>query len=209
MNYWPIALVLSFTFILTANFVLGDVIPEGKKGVYYCFMLSNTNEYPDYTFIAYFTLMGGHKIIEQGDCIGFYKFSNVEIYAIKKSDFNESDINNSQGYFKTNEKLIPSSEIKMNKINTVDEDNPLKGVTDVFEIVALTENSLEIRNEKVIYKYGDGTSEEKYYGADDATPAPSGWPLSPLWCVVPPILAAVCIVVILLSRRHRRTTIKG
>ncbi len=209
-----IIILLGFVSVLLPSVVLADVIfpgPNLYKSVGYCFEISNIDDYPDYTFIAHPLAVGtGHKIIKQGDCISFYKFSRPTVYAIKNTDFDKNSIGtgyeNEKNYFETNTKLIPSG-IEISSIGYIDSNNPLKSAVDVFSIVSLTDNGLEIEKSKVIYTYTDGTTEEKAY-LHDTRPEPSrklfvpSW-FTEFWYIILPILAAIVIVIILLLRRRK------
>jgi hypothetical protein len=204
--------------------VSADVISSGYKSVRYCFRVENINDYPDYVFIAYFqNPMGGHKVINQNDCITFYKFSNPTIYAIKRNDFNEGEISPSQqveiwqqekNYFNTNTRLIASG-INIRSTNTVKIYDPTQQIIDVFRIGELNNFSLTISPLKVIYKYADGTSEEKFYQTPlkniDSTNRPEasrkpfllGWFIG-FWYIILPLAAITIFLTIIILRRIRR-----
>lgn len=163
--------LLSLVFLFYFSLASADIIPVGYRGVSYCFQISNIEDYKDYTFIAYFQEpMGGHEIIDQDECVGFYKFSNPKIYAIKSSDFNHSDIGtgyeNEKIYFNTNQNLV-SSDLKIESLSTVPLTDPRSGIVDVLEIKDITEDSLALMKSKVIYTYTDGRVEEKIYTEQD------------------------------------------
>ena len=200
-------------FILIPSIVTADLIAPGTKYVYYSFKISNMDEYPEYTFIAYFqNPVGGHEVIEQGESISFYKFSNPKIYAIKKSDFNEEDIGTDdleeKEYFENNTKLIPS-EIVIYSVSSASLNDPVEKITDILEIVNLDDNNLEIRYSKVQYTYVDETTEELDYQTDDIRPEPSKEGIMPMlfarfWYVILPIMALVAIALILVLRKRRK-----
>jgi hypothetical protein len=91
-------LIALLVFVCLMQAVNADIIVPGTKIISYCQQITNTNEFPDYVFLI---KLGGpmshgiYELIEENKCIGerWYKFSSGALYAIKKSDFNESEIN--------------------------------------------------------------------------------------------------------------------
>lgn len=85
--------------------------------------------------------------------------------------------------------------------------DPTESVKDVFEIVFLTNENLEIQKSKVIYTYTDGTTEEIEYVIQDVRPPASRKPAFSLsnyiWFLVP-VFAFVIIVIILVARKLRK-----
>ena len=201
-------------FVFTASMVSADLIVPGTKSISYCFKISNVDEYPDYTFIVYFrNPVGGYEIIEQDECISFYKFSNPKIYAIKTSDFNEKDIGTNDieemDYFENNTKLIPS-EIEIHSLSAVSLNDPVDGIADILEIISLDEDNLEIKYSKVQYTYFDKSTEELMYQEDDIRPEPQEKSIYPMffwrfWYLILPLLAAVIIGLIVLIRKQKQT----
>jgi len=205
--------------IVFSPIVLADVIPVGYKGVGYCFEVSNMEDYPEYVLISYIgEPMGGHKVIEQGECVRFYKHSRPTVYAIKRIDFNETEIGggyneteieyyeNEEIYFESNQNLIPSH-IEIRPMNLLPENDQREKVVDVLEIVSLSENNFELIKSKVIYTYEDGTIEEIPYENQETRPDSPREPILPwwfskLWYIVLPLVAITAII--LLIRKYRK-----
>jgi len=209
-----IFLGLALMFLIP-SIVSADIIEPGMKEVDYCFQVENIKDYPEYIFLSYFQEpVGGYKVINQGDCVSFYKFSNPTIYAIKKDDFNENEIGSTdeeeKNYFQNNKNLIASG-LSIKSIGSVKESDPRQEVIDVYKIDSLDSTSLKISPLKVIYKYTDGTSEEKIYQSQPNStetpqrPEPSKkitW-LNMIWYIVLP-LTALIIIIILIYRRTKK-----
>lgn len=197
-------LVLLFVFPQTVS---ADVIEPGTKSVSWCYEISNVNDYPDYVFVYNEERVTGHGIIHQGDCFSFYKIGLTSIYAIKKTEFNENELNR-EFFSKNNPKLIKSN-LQLNAFGSVQENDPLQKAVITLDIVSLTENNINIQKSKVIYTYTDGTSEEKVFQTQDITPESSRTAISPwwfakFWYVVLPIVAILLIGLVLLLRRLKK-----
>lgn len=215
MKKLVIFLGLTLTFLIP-SIVSADILEPGMKEIDYCFQVENIKDYPEYVFLSYFQEpVGGHKVINQGDCVSFYKFSNPTIYAIKKSDFNENEIGSSdeeeKNYFQNNKKLIASG-LSIKSIGSVKVSDPRQKIVDVYKIESLDSASLKISPLKVIYTYTDGTSEEKIYQSQpNNTETPQrpesskkiSW-LSMIWYIVLPLVALVIIITIIIYRRTKK-----
>jgi hypothetical protein len=213
-----IFLGLTLTFLIP-SIVSADILEPGMKEIDYCFQVENIKDYPEYVFLSYFQEpVGGHKVINQGDCVSFYKFSNPTIYAIKKSDFNENEIGSTdeeeKNYFQNNKNLIASG-LSIKSVGSVKISDPRQEVIDVYKIESLDSTSLKIIPLKVIYKYTDGTSEEKIYPSQPSStetpkrPEPSNktsilrW-FSIIWYLILPLIALIIIIAILIYRRTKK-----
>jgi hypothetical protein len=161
--------------------------------------------------------MEGYNVIENGECVSFYKYNVPVIYAINKSLFDEkplADIMNSENrsklseYFASDGNFIPS-DVSIKPVSTLPDTDPTSKVVDVLEITSLAGNKLEIEKSKVVYTYDDGTSDEKPYINQDVRPASSRQPIIPvnsyqiLYLIVP-AAALIIITGILVFRRTRR-----
>ncbi|MCX6811470.1 MAG: hypothetical protein NT039_02140 [Candidatus Berkelbacteria bacterium] len=213
-----IFLGLALTF-LVPSIVSADILEPGMKEIDYCFQVENIKDYSEYVFLSYFQEpVGGHKVINQGDCVSFYKFSNPTIYAIKKGDFNENEIGSTdeqeKNYFQNNKKLIASG-LSIKSIGSVKENDPRQKVVDVYKIESLDSALLKIFPLKVIYTYTDGTSEEKIYQSQPNStetpkrPEPSKKTFLPywfsiIWYIVLPLIALIIIIAILIYRRTKK-----
>jgi len=156
--------IIFFIFLIFPQISYGDGVLPGRKELFYCFIVSNVNSYPNYQFYSNAPL--GYpledpfyhtEIIEENKCISFLKSSTIKISAKKIYG---------QG--------IPIvSNLAIQAPGIVDESNPLNGITDVLTIKSIDNNNLIIEKTKVIYTYNDGTTEEKYYQNQNERPEPS------------------------------------
>lgn len=202
-------------FLLTCACVMpvtsfADILPDGKKGVEYCFQIDNINTYPDYTFIAYPTSWDdSYLTLHKDTCLRFYKNVTPTIYAIPTKHFSEKDIlTDSKNYFSNNTYLL-SSAFTIHDYSLVDIHSPLEKVIDIATITSLTETNFEIKKARIIYTYSDNTREEKKYSDKNIAPEPSrkvsvqAW-LADIWYLLLPIITSIIIGVILVSRRHKK-----
>lgn len=209
--------LICILFLLTIPFIIpfktfADILPEGQKGIDYCFKIDNINNYPDYTFIAYPTFFGkgAYTILKQDTCLKFYKNVFPRIYATLKRNFNEKDIltKGEESYFGDTTKLLPSG-LEVHDYSYVDKNNPLDKVTDIATITSLTENSFQVQKSKIVYTYTDGHTEEKNYADQNNQLEPSrkvflpGW-LSDLWYLTIPTCAILVIGTILIVRKYKK-----
>ncbi|AFZ24791.1 hypothetical protein Cylst_2585 [Cylindrospermum stagnale PCC 7417] len=165
--------------------VWADVITPGASPVDYCFKIANINQYPNYYLIAYIksanpSIPTYNKIIKQDKCLelnGYREYSNV--YAIKKTDVKFQDIiTNQQGeslikFDSKKSKLIPAKD-EIYPLRTLPDKYGIEQVTDVLEIVAIKQKSLNLRYKEVIYTSQPGKSEIKAYQTQNNRPFPSG-----------------------------------
>lgn len=206
-----ILLLLTIPFIIPVK-VSADILPEGQKGVEYCFKIDNITNYPTYTFIAYPTFFGNdaYAIVKQDTCLKFYKLSTPKIYAVLSQNFNEKDIleKGEKSYFKDTTTLLPSR-LEVHDYPNVDKNNPLDKVTDIATITSLTENSFQLKKSKIIYTYTDGRTEEKNYSDQNNQLGPSrkaflpGW-VSNFWYLTIPVFAILAMGTILIARKYKK-----
>lgn len=158
-------------FVVMLPTTSADVIMPGEKNIMIRYKIVNMVNYEDYVFFLYGTrVMNTYQIITSDESFSFYKFSVASIYAIKKIDFNESEIGQNESerrqFFDNNTKLVKSNIELVSLYGTIPEDDPLESVLIVLEISVLNEDSLEIHESEVIYRYTNGTSEEKDIAAN-------------------------------------------
>jgi len=206
-----------FVFSVFPQAVSADVIIPGEKSVSWCYEISNINDYSDYVFVFNPYLVGfGHGgdldvVINKEDCFNFYRVASI--YAIQKTEFNESELNSE--FFKENNPKLIKSDIDLFGFFPVQENDPLQKVVITLNILSLSENNFDIQKFKVTYTYTDGTSEEKVFQSQETMPEPSktailqmfSLPLSwfaIFWYVILPIVAILLISIILLLRRLKK-----
>jgi hypothetical protein len=198
--------------------VSADLLIEGQKGVEYCFQISNMDEFPDYAFVVHYPrVMEGYNVIENGECVSFYKYNVPVIYAINKSLFDEkplAGIMNSENrsklseYFASDGNFIPS-DVSIKPVSTLPDTDPTDKVVDEMKIISVGGNKLDIEKSKVIYTFSDGTSEEKTYVDQNVRPASSRQPIIPvnsfqILYFVLPAAALIIIAAILIMRKTRK-----
>ncbi|MDP2925946.1 MAG: hypothetical protein Q8N99_06245 [Nanoarchaeota archaeon] len=202
--------------VLFSQIVSADLIPEGDfsgtKFIYWCYKISNINDYPEYVFvypdIAYDNKAGYGIINNQDNCFNFYSNFLTNIYAFKKTEFNEIKTKLNRSFFvpdffsdfsRNNPGLvIKSSDLKLDVHQSVKLNDPLEKGVITLNIASLTENNLDIQKFKVIYTYKDGTIEEKVFQTQDIVPEPSRTAILPWWIAQLPSLVFYFVVIILL-----------
>jgi len=209
-----VSILLLLMLILTfyPSNVCADVIEPGMKEIKNYYKISNINDYSDYVFLIHGNPSPTYEIINSSK-FSFYKLSQISIYAVKKSNFNEEDLKDKsdaeiQDYFKNNPEVIHSNLELDGLYGTVKIDNPLDSAVTILRIVSLNESELEIEKSKIIYVYKDGSLEEKIFKNQNDTPQPSP-NTSPsffaeFWYFILPVLAIAAIGLILVSRRLKK-----
>ena len=205
--------------LLVMPVVYADILMPGTKGVGYCFEISNMGDYPDYVFVTSGNLVGGMQRITPGKCVSFYKFNVQEIYAFEKNEFErfselvgytgevyeriDYNLSLAMQYVEQEHEGFYVSDIEIKGYGTVDENNPLDSVEDVFAIKSLAGNKLEIEKTAVKYTYTDGKTETKPY-ANGKRPLPSRKVYLPFswYLIFIPIAAALLIFWILKKRKN-------
>lgn len=196
--------IVIFTAFTPAAFA--DVIEPGMKNINYNYKISNIDDYPEYIFLAHGVPSPSLEIITSKE-FSFYKLSAVSIYAVKKSDLNEEELNNMndlelQNFFNNNSKLI-SSDIQFDgSYGNVGMDNPLDNVLLELEITSINDNKMNIKKSKVIYTYSDGSTQEELIKNQDVLPEPSKNSISNIYFLIP-VLAITAIGIIFISRKLR------
>jgi hypothetical protein len=205
------ALVIAFSILSQA--VSADTISPGMRMLNWCYEIANINDYPDYVFVYNDERVTGHGIVGQGDCFQFYKLGLTTIYAINKSEFNDSELN--REFFEGNNPKLIKSDLQLEGFGAVQESDPLKEMVITLNIVSLNHDYLDIQKSKLTYIYSDGAKEEKYFPNQtqkvirydtvperSRTPSSSFW-FAKFWYVALPIVAIVIIGIVLLRRLKR------
>lgn len=205
-NKLAILFIFVFIFSIFSRVVSADILLPGEKPVNWCYEISNINDYPNYVFIFNHEYRGP-KVVNQGDCFNFYKFGSNGIYAIPKADFNEGELN-IESFGETEPSLIKSN-IQLDDIGPLKENDPLQAVVVTLRIQSLSGDIFDIQKSKVTYTYTDGMSEEKVFQSQEIMPKPSRtavfpWWFARFWYVILPMLAIVLTGVVLLARRLKK-----
>jgi len=134
-------LIFAILGLLLPQIVSADIILPGEKSVSYCFQIENIFEYPDYAFYLELPLSVDSERITQGECKTFYKFERPRIYAIAPGG-----------------KAIYSN-LEISSVYMVAENDPVDAVQDIFVVNGITDESLNLTKDRVIYTYEDGSKE--------------------------------------------------
>jgi hypothetical protein len=186
-NKLVISVISIFILSITSPVVFADVIEPGMKEVKLYYTISNINKYPDYIFLIHGTPSPSYEIINSSE-FSFYKLSTVSIYAIKKSNFNETELSSNAhfyNYFKNNPDIIRSN-IKLDgSYKQVNINDPLEKACVLLDINSINGSTMEINQ--------------------NITPEPSNKSnlALELWYIVIPVLAIIAIVIIIISRKFK------
>jgi hypothetical protein len=149
-------LMLSLLVISILPAISADIITPGYHGISIVNTITNINDFPDYVFVAYGKagdqpcMLGGTQvqiITSDGKIESVYKMCSVSVYAIKKSDFNESqliiDVKSYDKDYENYQKLIfdflnsPKAKEVIKNIYTYDEipdSSTVEGISNYYEI---------------------------------------------------------------------------
>lgn len=197
-------IIILLTLALFCQAVSADVIIPGTKSVDWCYEISNINDYPDYVLVFHDERAKDYGMINQGDCFSFYKIGLTRIYAIKKAEFNEGELN--RDFFEENNSKLIRSNIQLNAFSPVQENDPLQKAAITLDIQSLSENNFEIKKSKITYTYTDGTTEEKVFQSQEVIPDRSKiailpWWFARFWHIILPIAAIAIIGIIIFIRK--------
>lgn len=206
-NKLVVSIISIFILSITSPVVFADVIEPGMKEVKFYYTISNIDKYPDYVFLIHGTPSPTCEIINSRE-FSFYKLSTVSIYAIKKSNFNGTELSgnaNFDNYFKSNPDIIKSN-IKLDgSYKQVNINDPLEKAHVILDITSINGSKMEINKSKIVFTYTDGTSQEETFKNQNTTPEPSNKSnlALELWYIVIPVLAIIAIVIIIISRKFK------
>jgi hypothetical protein len=93
-------ILMGLAMLFLIPFVNADVLMPGTHSVNVNNVITNINDFPNYVFVAYGKagdqpcMVGARAQVigNEGRIPGYYKFCTVSVYAIKKTDFNESKL---------------------------------------------------------------------------------------------------------------------
>jgi hypothetical protein len=134
-------LILFSLCILIFPFASADVLTPGFHGISVSNQIENINDFPDYVFVSGGSIGTGMcplQIINNTGRIGsYYKFCSVFVYAIPKSKFNETkieDMNSEKGEMSTEE--VKTYLISIGGKEVIENINTYREVADVSPIKA-------------------------------------------------------------------------
>lgn len=205
-------LIIFLTGIFLNPFASADLIDpySGEKSIMLSYRISNMEMYDTYMFFLYGNIIG-YQNLSLNQTISFYKFEQPSIYAVHVSEFTETKILDNESmmneFFKNSSKVIKSN-IKLSAIyGMLPKNHPLKSAQIILTITSIDKNSLNIKKSKIIFKYSDGTTEEKQIISQNTLPQPSRSALLPywfesLWFIWIPSFAGIGITSILMYRKR-------
>lgn len=147
--------------------VSADVIIPGQSPIDIDNIITNIEDFPDYVFITVGSLMGENhlgmcppRLIENGEIQGGYKFCELSVYAIKKTDYDPSMINELVELEDYKEYINSYGKLVIKNIEHYREEpdtNPIRHITNHYEIdlnkVLEEPNKKEIEKNYLFYLY--------------------------------------------------------
>lgn len=223
-------ILISLFLAITSPIAHANLIPDSYRGVEYSFKIENIDKYSNYKFFL-FTELGStrknYSIINQGQELTFYKINKPQIYAIKKADFANNNIelairdnlerldkglkinkeseSKLDNYFSNNaiKSYVEIHLLGAVKIN--DSREKIVDVLNVFKIKSITNNNLKIELSKVINVYTNGTT--KTYprpNSDKRNPTKTIITRVIYWTAIP-LSALIAILAVVFSRRRGKS----
>lgn len=142
-----IFIALAILAILIMPLVKADTISPGYRTVTITNQITNINNFPDYVFVAVClgrAYQNTEIILKDGDIPPFYKFCKVSVYAIKKTEFNETyikeiDKKSSSGNRTEKERYFNSTNVKevisnIISYNSVSDTSTLEEINNFYTI---------------------------------------------------------------------------
>ncbi len=172
-----VSVVYQTAFLLLAFMLLGvasisaDVPVEGITQYTYQYLINNTAEYPEYTFVTSSEIWGFDQpsLVLNGSFGGGYKLDGFVLHAIKSADLSEEVLEelSSQGednlnlsqYFTT--APMATCELLLPVSTGMDSAIPLSNITVILHISEISGTDLNATREKTIYRYENGTAWEE------------------------------------------------
>lgn len=185
-----------FIVIFLQGACYGDVIEPGMKDVKISYKITNIEEYPDYIFFLHGNPSPHLEIINSSK-FSFYKLSIVSIYAVKKASISEDELKSMDNmeldnFIKENPGI---KSLVLQDHKRVSDLDPLNEMLITLHIDSV--NSLEIKKSSVIYKYDDGSTDEKTIADQNSIPEPSKKNTPKDLYFVLPLVAIIGIVLII------------
>lgn len=154
-----------FLFVTLFPLVSFADVPPGPDYHYveFCAKIVNQNDFPDVVVVAnwYGAMNDGSKgvLVKNNECIGGYKYSDVDIYWVTKNDFNIEDLDNFKD-LKTKKYtgyLTKKLEHYMGYVKNTD---PLVKQTVEYVITKNSGGKMSLYKSRIISDYNNGTPQK-------------------------------------------------
>ncbi len=167
---FPATLLLIF-MVLGVSSVLADVPVEGIAQYTYQYLINNTEEYPEYSFITSSEIWGFEQpsLVINGSFGGGYKLDGFVLHAIRTADLSEKiqeqlsapgkDTLNLSRYFTT--VPVATSDLLLPVSTGMDSSITLSNITVVLQVQEIYGSDLNATKEKTIFRYENGTALEE------------------------------------------------
>ena len=135
-------LIFVFFLIFLSSFISADMVNPGTKYLQISNIITNFNDFPDYILLSSCKMGSSFNLeVINGGIIGAscYKYSTLDVYAIKKIDFNQTYLNEL--------KAINNYDLQLNATKKYFESfNSIKVITGIETLksvpISSTENSV-------------------------------------------------------------------
>jgi hypothetical protein len=181
----------TFKILIIPTIIISSLLPAAKADVLipntskvnYCFEIANTNNYPNYFFVANIVSPTSdkslyNKIIESGKCypIDGYQAS-AQIYAIPKKLVKPQVVvtlkkQKSMPNFDRQKSTFIVSESLINPLEILEDRYNVATVKDVLEIIAISPKSLKLKYREVAYTSKQGQVSRRPYQGQNNRPSP-------------------------------------
>lgn len=203
-----ISLLLSLVVIcaFTIPTIYADVIDPNQTEVPVYYIITNINDYPNYVFLLHGNPSPSFMVLNSSE-FNFYKLSIASIYAVEKSNYNQTELENFNdteldNYFEENTNVIPSDLQLKGDINDINGSYSLEKVVVELEITSLNQTNLVIKKTRAKFIYSDGITKTADFQDQNTTPSPDTFDKMDFWYFIIPLLAIIAIISILLYRRY-------
>ena len=184
-----------------------DIIDPYHKEVQVYYQIINIKDYPDYVFLLNGNPSPSFMVLNSSE-FNFYKLSIASIYAVEKSKYNQTQLENfnSTGlnnYFENSTDVIHSNLELQGSLEGLNSSNSLEKVVIELEITSLNQTQLVIKKTHMKFIYSDGSTKTVDYPDQNTTPSPDTSSNSDVWYFILPSAALIAIFIILVHRRVR------
>lgn len=167
---FPATLLVIF-MVLGVSSVVADVPVEGIAQYTYQYLINNTAEYPEYSFITSSEIWGFEQpsLVINGSFGGGYKLDGFVLHAIRTADLSEKiqeqlsapgkDTLNLSRYFTT--VPVATSDLLLPVSTGMDSSITLSNITVVLQVQEIYGSDLNATKEKTIFRYENGTALEE------------------------------------------------
>ncbi len=159
---------------------MADIKVEGITPFNYQYLLNNTEDYQNYTFLTSSEIWGFEypSIVVNGSFGGGYKLDGFVLYALKNADLSqevrekllqeEGGNQNLSSYFET--APLAKSDILLPVSVSIEDSLELNNVTVLLQVDGIEGKNLSVSKLKTYYGYLNGSSEE-VLSSDNTEPA--------------------------------------